>query len=65
MRRSPDKQHQHCAIAYPGVIRVGYSEKYETQERYTRQYIRYSKGDIKAVVGVSLGYRKKEASISI
>lgn len=66
MRKEPDKQFQHSAAAYPGVvIEVGYSEKYETTEKYARQYIRFSKGDIKAVVAVSLGYRKKEASISV
>jgi len=66
MRKEPDKQYQHCAATYPGVIiEVEYSEKFEITERYARQYIRYSKGDIKAVIGVSLGYRKKEASISV
>ena len=48
------------------IIEVVYSEKYYMTEKYARQYIHFSKGDIRAVVGVSLGYgKKKEASISV
>jgi hypothetical protein len=67
MRKEPDGQFQHRAAAYPGlVIEVAYSEKYKMTEKYARHYIRFSKGDIKAVVAASLAYgKKKEASISI
>jgi len=67
MRKEPDKQFQYRAAMYPGVvIEIAYSEQFKTTEKYARQYIRFSSGDIKAVVGISLGYKKeKEASISI
>ncbi|KAI9736071.1 MAG: hypothetical protein M1818_006247 [Claussenomyces sp. TS43310] len=67
IRRDPDGQFQHADAEYPGlVLEIGYSQKGIDLDKAAWQYILYSNGDIKAVLGIDLGYGiSKEAKISL
>ncbi|KAG4024933.1 hypothetical protein MFRU_078g00040 [Monilinia fructicola] len=57
--RQPDEQFQHKDALYPGVIfEVACSQNQKSLDKIAWDYIQYSNGDIKAVVGFELGYGK-------
>jgi hypothetical protein len=66
IRRQPDAQFRHANTQYPGVvIEVSYSQDGKNLRKLAQDYILYSNGDIKAVVGIDLNYAGKESTISL
>jgi hypothetical protein len=54
-RRQPDEQFQHKDATYPGVvIEVSYSQDGKALRRLAQEYILYSNGDIKLVLGIDI-----------
>lgn len=66
-RREPDAQFQHRDAKYPGVVlEVSYSQDGKDLRKLARDYIQYSNGDIKVVIGINLEYRSsREATLSV
>lgn len=57
--RQPNEQFQHKDALYPSVIfEVACSQNQKSLDKIAWDYIQYSNGDIKAVVGFELGYGK-------
>lgn len=66
IQRSPDMQLRHIHAEYPGVvIEVSYSQDGKKLRKLAQDYILYSNGDIKAVIGIDISYRSKEAFVSL
>jgi hypothetical protein len=66
LKREPDAQFQHQAAAYPGVVlEVSYSQDGKDLDKLAWDYIQYSKGDIKAVIGLDINYGSKPSTVSL
>ncbi|TAQ90752.1 Phosphatidate phosphatase/4-nitrophenylphosphatase [Chlorociboria aeruginascens] len=67
IRRDPDIQFQHEEAEYPGVVyEIAVSQDSKDLDKAAWNYITHSNGNIKAVVGIELGYGKnKESRISM
>lgn len=66
IRRQPDAQFQHPRAAYPGVVvEVSYSQDGKNLKKLAQDYILYSNGDIKAVVGFDINYGEKMCTVSL
>ncbi|EXU95204.1 hypothetical protein X797_011727 [Metarhizium robertsii] len=66
IQRQPDAQFRHANTQYPGVvIEVSYSQDGKNLRKLAQDYILYSNGDIKAVVGIDINYAGKESTISL
>lgn len=66
VRREPDAQFRHRRACYPGVvIEISYSQKGKNLRKLAQDYILYSNGDIKAVVGIDINYKGKESTVSL
>jgi len=66
MTRQPDGQFQHCRAAYPGVVlEVSYTQDGKNLENLAWDYIQYSNGDVKAVIGIDIKYGSKESTVSL
>ena len=66
IRRQPDAQFQHEDAMYPGVVvEVSYSQDGKDLAKLAQDYILYSNGDIKAVIGVDINYGGKESTVSL
>lgn len=60
IRREPDAQFRHPRAYYPGVVvEVSYSQEGKSLRKLAQDYILYSNGDIKAVIGVDINYKGK------
>jgi hypothetical protein len=66
-RREPDAQFQHRDAEYPGVVlEVSYSQDGKDLKKLAWDYIQYSNGDIKVVIGIDIKYgNTKEATVSV
>ncbi|KAH7304936.1 hypothetical protein B0I35DRAFT_464967 [Stachybotrys elegans] len=65
VRHPPDAQFHHRDARYPGVvIEVSYSQNGKYLKRLAKDYILRSKGNVKVVIGVDVGYRHPEATVS-
>lgn len=65
-RREPDAQFQHRGAEYPGVvIEISYTQNGKDLSKLAWDYITYSNGDIKMVVGLDLRYDTKEATVAV
>lgn len=59
IEREPDEQFQHEGAVYPGVVfEIASSQSRKSLEKVAWDYIQYSNGSIKVVVGFQLGYDK-------
>jgi len=66
IRRQPDAQFQHGDAAYPGVVvEVSYSQDGKDLKKLAQDYILYSNGDIKVVIGIDINYGEKESTVSL
>ncbi|KAI9737250.1 MAG: hypothetical protein M1818_005783 [Claussenomyces sp. TS43310] len=67
VRREPDAQFQHQDAEYPGVVlEISYSQDGKDLEKLAWDYIQYSNGDIKVVIGIDIKYgNTKEATLSV
>jgi hypothetical protein len=66
IRRQPDAQFQHRDAAYPGVVlEVSYSQDGKDLQRAAQDYILYSNGNIKAVIGIDINSIERESTVSI
>ena len=66
LQRHPDAQFQHQEAAFPGVVlEVSYSQDGKDLEKLAWEYILYSNGDIKAVVGIDINYGMKPSTVSL
>lgn len=64
-RRQPDEQFLHKDATYPGVvIEVSYSQDGRDLRRLAQDYILYSNGDIKLVIGIDIINEDKECTVS-
>lgn len=65
LRRQPDEQFQYRSAAYPGVvIEVSYSQDGKNLRRLAQDYILYSNGDIKLVIGIDIN-DAKDCTVSL
>ncbi|KFA81728.1 hypothetical protein S40288_05989 [Stachybotrys chartarum IBT 40288] len=65
LRRQPDAQFQHERAAYPGVvIEVSYSQDGKNLRKLAEDYILYSNGDIKLVIGIDINYQDQYSTVS-
>ncbi|GKU13011.1 unnamed protein product [Fusarium langsethiae] len=66
IKREPDIQFHYPRARYPGiVVEVSYSQDGKDLRRLAQDYILYSNGDIKLVIGVDLNYRGKPSTVSL
>ena len=66
IKREPDIQFHYPGARYPGiVVEVSYSQDGKDLRRLAQDYILYSNGDIKLVIGVDLNYRGKPSTVSL
>ncbi|KAG8411232.1 hypothetical protein J3459_016284 [Metarhizium acridum] len=66
IRREPDAQFRHPRAYYPGVVvEVSYSQEGKSLRKLAQDYILYSNGDIKAVIGVNINYKGKQCTVSV
>lgn len=57
VRRQPDAQFQHRDTAYPVVaLEVSYSQDGKDLQRAAQDYILYSNGDVKLVIGIDIKF---------
>lgn len=66
-RREPDAQFQHRDAEYPGVVlELSYAQDGKDLKKLAWDYIQYSNGDIKVVIGIDINYSNtKEARLSV
>ncbi|KAG8410212.1 hypothetical protein J3458_018248 [Metarhizium acridum] len=65
VRRQPDAQFQHPEAVYPGVVlEVSDAQDGKNVPKIAQDYILYSNGDIKAVVGVDI-HKDEDANLSL
>lgn len=66
-RREPDAQFQHRDAEYPGVVlEISYSQDGKDLKKLAWDYIQYSNGDIKVVIGIDIKYSDtNEATLSV
>ncbi|KID74890.1 uncharacterized protein G6M90_00g107630 [Metarhizium brunneum] len=65
IERRPDAQFQHTGAVYPGVVlEVSYTQDGKNVSKIAQDYILYSNGDVKAVIGVRVN-KDKDASLSL
>jgi hypothetical protein len=66
VRRQPDTQFQHNDTAHPGVVvEVSYSQDRKNLPKLAQDYIIYSNGDNKAVIGIDNNYGGRESTVSL
>lgn len=66
IKREPDIQFHYPGARYPGiVVEVSYSQDGKDLRRLAQDYILYSNGDIKLVIGIDLSYRGKPSTVSL
>ncbi|KAI2626586.1 hypothetical protein GGR54DRAFT_477359 [Hypoxylon sp. NC1633] len=66
LKRGPDAQFQHQEAVYPGVVlEVSYSQDGKNLKKLARDYIQYSNGDIKVVIGIDINYGSISSTVSI
>lgn len=66
IRCEPDAQFQLRGVWKPGVvIEISYSQDGKNLRKLAQDYILYSNGDIKAVIGVDINYRGKESTVRL
>lgn len=66
MERCPDAQFHHRQAAYPGVvIEVSYTQSGKQVSKIAQDYILYSNGNIKVVLGVDISREGGEAGLSV
>ncbi|KID95219.1 hypothetical protein MAJ_08793, partial [Metarhizium majus ARSEF 297] len=65
VRRQPDAQFQHPEAVYPGVVlEVSYAQDGKNVPKIAQDYILYSNGDVKAVIGVDIN-KGEDANLSL
>jgi hypothetical protein len=65
-KHSPDGSFKHIEAKYPGVVmEVSYSQKKKDLLLLASDYIIRSRGSIKVVVGINLGYTGKKATLLV
>jgi len=66
-RREPDAQFQHRDAEYPGVVlEISYSQDGKDLKKLAWDYIQFSNGDVKVVIGIDIKYSNtKEAALSV
>lgn len=65
IKREPDIQFQYPGTVYPGVVvEISYSQKGQGVRRLAQDYILYSNGHIKLVIGIDLGYNGGSSTVS-
>lgn len=47
------------------VVEISYSQDGKNLEKLAQDYILYSNGDIKAVIGIDINYGGKESTVSL
>ena len=56
----PDKSFSHEDCGFPGlVIEISWSQREKDVVEKARSYLKWSKGEIRTVVGIECGYRRK------
>ncbi|KAK0704258.1 hypothetical protein B0T21DRAFT_377859 [Apiosordaria backusii] len=66
LRREPDAQFQNRNAVYPGlVVEISYSQDRKNLDKMAWQYIQGSNGNIKAVIGIDIGYGAKASTVSL
>ncbi|KAK8869433.1 telomere-associated recq-like helicase [Apiospora arundinis] len=66
IKREPDIQFHYPGARYPGiVVEVLYSQDGKDLRRLAQDYILYSDGDIKLVIGIDLNCRGKPSTVSL
>lgn len=66
LKREPDAQFQHQEAAYPGVVlEVSYSQDGKDLDKLAWDYIQYSNGDIKVVIGLDINYGSAPSTVSL
>jgi len=64
--RRPDEQFQHERAMYPGVVlEISCSPNRKDLRKRAWDYIQYSNGDIKAVIGFAFNYGEGESTVSL
>ncbi|KAF9765564.1 hypothetical protein IL306_002139 [Fusarium sp. DS 682] len=66
IKRKPDIQFHYPGTRYPSmVVKVSYSQDSKDLRRLTQDYILYSNGNIKLVIGIDLNYRDKPSTVTL
>ncbi|KAF5025158.1 hypothetical protein F66182_2734 [Fusarium sp. NRRL 66182] len=66
VKREPDIQFQYFGMAYPSIIvEVSYSQDGKALRRLAQEYILYSDGEVKLVIGIDLNYRNEPSTVSL
>lgn len=66
LRRQPDAQFQHPDSTYPAVVvEVSYSQDGKNVRKLAEDYILFSGGNIKAVIGIDINPLGKESTVSL
>ncbi|OTB17508.1 hypothetical protein K445DRAFT_278280 [Daldinia sp. EC12] len=66
IKREPDIQFQYSDTTYPSVIgEVSYSQDGKDLKRLAQDYILYSDGDVKLVIGLDFNYRAEPSTVSL
>ncbi|KAL9567457.1 hypothetical protein ACKAV7_008407 [Fusarium commune] len=65
-KREPDIQFQYPDTTYPSVVvEVSYSQDGKDLRRLAQDYILYSDGEVKLVIGLDLHYRNEPSTVSL
>ncbi|TWU72827.1 hypothetical protein ED733_001653 [Metarhizium rileyi] len=65
-KREPDIQFQYSDTTYPSVIgEVSYSQDGKDLRALAQDYILYSDGEVKLVIGLDLNYRNEPSTVSL
>ncbi|EGU82011.1 hypothetical protein FOXB_07477 [Fusarium oxysporum f. sp. conglutinans Fo5176] len=65
IKRELDIQFHYPGARYPGIVVEVYSQDGKDLRRLAQDYILYSNGDIKLVIGIDLSYRGKPSTVSL
>lgn len=66
LQRQPDAQFQNENAVYPGlVVEISYSQDGKNLDKLAWQYIQGSNGNIRAVIGIDIGYGAKASTVSL